>query len=105
MTTFANCDQAYAAGYANMHTGEPGYSAHLDRDHDGVACETPPAGFKEHGTQAQTGTQAVTGSSATGALPTTGPGTEVMVGGGGVLLALGVAGVLLFRRRRTRFAA
>jgi hypothetical protein len=37
---FANCAAAYRAGYWNMKRGEPGYSAKLDRDHDGVACET-----------------------------------------------------------------
>ena len=24
---------------SDIHEGEPGYSAKLDRDHDGVACE------------------------------------------------------------------
>lgn len=38
--SFANCTQAKAAGYHNMHVGEPGYSTSLDRDGDGVACES-----------------------------------------------------------------
>jgi len=37
---FANCAAAYRAGYWDMKRGEPGYSEKLDRDHDGVACET-----------------------------------------------------------------
>ncbi|WP_331767359.1 excalibur calcium-binding domain-containing protein [Embleya sp. NBC_00896] len=37
--TFANCDEARAAGVAPLHSGEPGYSAELDADGDGVACE------------------------------------------------------------------
>ena len=38
-TTYANCAQARAAGVAPLHRGQPGYSAKLDRDGDGVACE------------------------------------------------------------------
>ncbi|MFJ4201629.1 excalibur calcium-binding domain-containing protein [Streptomyces sviceus] len=37
---YENCDEARAAGAVNIHEGEPGYAPHLDRDHDGVACET-----------------------------------------------------------------
>lgn len=37
---YANCDEARAAGAAPLHRGEPGYAPHLDRDGDGVACET-----------------------------------------------------------------
>ena len=43
---FRNCDEARAAGFSNMRAGEPGYSADLDRDNDGIACdaeETAPA--------------------------------------------------------------
>jgi hypothetical protein len=38
--TFANCSQAKAAGYHDIQLGQPGYSIHLDRDRDGVACES-----------------------------------------------------------------
>jgi micrococcal nuclease len=37
--SYANCTAARAAGVAPLHRGEPGYSAKLDRDGDGVACE------------------------------------------------------------------
>jgi len=37
---FANCAAARAAGAAPLYQGEPGYRAGLDRDNDGVACET-----------------------------------------------------------------
>jgi len=40
---YDNCDEAQAAGDAPLYAGDPGYSAHLDRDGDGVACE-PYAG-------------------------------------------------------------
>jgi hypothetical protein len=36
---YANCDAARAAGAAPLHTGDPGYGRHLDRDGDGSACE------------------------------------------------------------------
>ena len=36
---FSSCKQARAAGYSRMRRGEPGYSANLDRDGDGIACE------------------------------------------------------------------
>ena len=37
---FKNCKAAAAAGYSNMARGTPGYAPHLDRDDDGIACET-----------------------------------------------------------------
>ena len=36
---YANCAAARAAGVAPLHRGDPGYSAKLDRDGDGIACE------------------------------------------------------------------
>ena len=36
---FASCAEAREAGAAPLHTGTPGYSAKLDRDGDGIACE------------------------------------------------------------------
>ena len=46
---FSSCKEAWANGYADIHKGEPGYSAKLDKDHDGVACElknAPEGAFK-----------------------------------------------------------
>ena len=37
---FQTCADARAAGDRNMHRGAPGYSEHLDRDGDGIACES-----------------------------------------------------------------
>lgn len=37
--SYASCADARAAGAAPLHRGDPGYSAKLDRDGDGVACE------------------------------------------------------------------
>ncbi|MFW2241775.1 GmrSD restriction endonuclease domain-containing protein [Rhodococcus opacus] len=37
---YKNCSAAKAAGAAPVHLGEPGYGTHLDRDGDGVGCES-----------------------------------------------------------------
>lgn len=37
---YKNCTAARAAGAAPLMRGEPGYRAALDRDNDGIACET-----------------------------------------------------------------
>lgn len=37
---YANCAAVRAAGRAPIRRGEPGYSSALDRDGDGIACET-----------------------------------------------------------------
>ncbi|ANE85396.1 excalibur calcium-binding domain-containing protein [Bacillus cereus] len=36
---YKNCAAVRAAGKAPLHKGQPGYSSHLDRDGDGIACE------------------------------------------------------------------
>ncbi|BCI80096.1 excalibur calcium-binding domain-containing protein [Mycobacterium sp. SMC-18] len=38
--SFGSCAEAISAGAAPLYVGEPGYSRKLDRDGDGVACET-----------------------------------------------------------------
>ena len=37
---YANCDAARAAGAAPLSSGDPGYSTKLDRDRDGVSCDS-----------------------------------------------------------------
>ncbi|MEU2261361.1 excalibur calcium-binding domain-containing protein [Streptomyces sp. NPDC019645] len=37
---YRNCDAAKAAGAAPIRRGEPGYAKRLDRDGDGVACDS-----------------------------------------------------------------
>jgi hypothetical protein len=39
-THYANCDAVRKAGAAPLHKGDPGYSRSLDRDGDGVACDS-----------------------------------------------------------------
>jgi hypothetical protein len=41
---FRSCAEARAAGAAPLYAGQPGYSRALDRDGDGVACETDGPG-------------------------------------------------------------
>lgn len=42
---YPNCAAARAAGAAPLYRGQPGYSSKLDRDGDGVACETGSSGY------------------------------------------------------------
>lgn len=37
---YKNCDAVSAAGAAPVYQGQPGYAAHLDRDKDGIGCDT-----------------------------------------------------------------
>ena len=37
---YSNCSEARAAGAAPVYSSEPGYGRHLDRDGDGVGCDT-----------------------------------------------------------------
>jgi len=39
---FANCTEAWNAGAAPVHRGDPGYAPRLDRDNNGVGCEEDP---------------------------------------------------------------
>lgn len=39
-SAYANCAAARKAGAAPLHRGDPGYSTKLDRDGDGVACDS-----------------------------------------------------------------
>jgi hypothetical protein len=38
---YSSCAEARAAGKAPLHRGDPGYNPKMDRDGDGVACESP----------------------------------------------------------------
>lgn len=38
--SYPNCAAAKAAGVTPLYRGQPGYAERLDRDHDGVACES-----------------------------------------------------------------
>jgi len=38
--SYVNCDEVRAAGKDPLYEGQPGYSSKLDRDGDGIACDT-----------------------------------------------------------------
>ena len=65
---FSSCKEAWENGYADIHRGEPGYSATLDKDHDGIACESknaPQGVLKEKKTSASQANNNVAPNSAT----------------------------------------
>ena len=37
---YKNCDAAREAGVTPLYEGDPGYAPHLDRNNDGIACES-----------------------------------------------------------------
>lgn len=37
---YQNCDEARKDGRSNIPTGDPAYSPRLDKNHDGIACES-----------------------------------------------------------------
>ena len=61
--TFHSCKEAWNQGYGDIRVGEDGYSRHLDRDGDGIACEIsksngqykPRAQHTQHTQHAQNG--------------------------------------------------
>ncbi len=83
---YDTCATAAAAGVTNIPTGAPGYRPGLDSDGDGTACEA-------------------TTEASGPALPVTGVKLPVLLGAGAGMVALGVGGVLLARRRRVRWGA
>jgi hypothetical protein len=62
---FKNCDEARAAGVENIPVSDPRYSTDLDRNNDGVACES---GDRE---SSQTGTRAPRPGTVRDSLPVT----------------------------------
>ncbi|MDQ0617309.1 excalibur calcium-binding domain-containing protein [Arthrobacter globiformis] len=103
---FPNCDAAAAAGAFNIPVGAPGYAPRLDRDKDGIACETPGAGSGTTnvapapavGNQvpAQVAQMPV-GGAATGVAQEPHNGTDFLALGG--LAVAAVAGSMILRRR------
>lgn len=76
---FENCSAVRAAGAAPIRTGQPGYGAHLDRDGDGVGCESRSASASSGGGSASSGG----GSSSSGGGSTSGGTSSSTSGGGG----------------------
>ncbi|MGW3680961.1 LAETG motif-containing sortase-dependent surface protein [Streptomyces prasinus] len=112
---FKNCDQAYAAGHADIPAGSEHYGEHLDRDKDGIGCDKPPAGFvpaADKGADKGTGSDDDTAGTGSGEKDTTeeGGGTDLAETGGnsatpylaagGAVVVLAGGGMLFAARRR-----
>ncbi|ANS65104.1 hypothetical protein SLINC_2880 [Streptomyces lincolnensis] len=103
---FTNCTEAYAGGHANIPEGDEHYGKHLDRDGDGIGCDSPPPGFEPaDDNKTDTGNTETT-EPATPQNPdlaeTGGNDTTVyLTTGGSVALLTGGAVLMAARRRRT----
>ncbi|MCD2194985.1 excalibur calcium-binding domain-containing protein [Actinomycetospora endophytica] len=82
-TYYPNCKAAFAAGHRNIHVGQPGYRLPLDRNHNGVACESGDPAAANEGVGS--GNQDVAPSH-----PVTGSGTSSTSGGSNT--AIGATG-------------
>ncbi|MGV0745443.1 excalibur calcium-binding domain-containing protein [Mycolicibacterium sp. XJ870] len=78
---YPNCAAARAAGVAPLYAGQPGYSSKLDRDGDGVACETGGGGYVGGGLPLYGGAPVATApaTQAPAAPPTAGAGYTTVV--------------------------
>jgi uncharacterized protein YaiE (UPF0345 family) len=45
---FLDCSEAFGAGFANIPLGDPSYHKGLDRDDDGIACESSDINYASH---------------------------------------------------------
>ncbi|MBU6532980.1 excalibur calcium-binding domain-containing protein [Streptomyces mayonensis] len=118
---FKNCSEAYAAGHSNIPEGSEHYGKHLDRDHDGVGCDQPPAGFvpagdKDGGDDAagtggdkeagqgsasgKNGGEQAAGDQGTDLAETGGSDTTPYIAAAGGAVVLAGGGLLLAARRR-----
>ena len=107
-----NCTEARARGLNNIKAGSEHYSGHLDRDKDGVACESRVSGSYSGGSASRvssSGTVASTGSTgsysaastARGRLASTGASGALTIAGVGLFtLVAGTTVVLVARRRK-----
>ncbi|MEV7448500.1 excalibur calcium-binding domain-containing protein [Streptomyces nigra] len=104
---FENCSEAYASGYSDIPEGDRHYGSHLDRDGDGIGCDSPPAGFvpvdDKDDKESDAGTEGAddTGQSGTDLAETGGSdGTPYIAAGGLVAVLAGGTVMLAVQRRR-----
>lgn len=112
---YANCDEVRKAGKAPLHEGQPGYRTGLDRDGDGVACDTTATPSPTVATSVTPTASASASSAATAApttpvpspaaqsLPVTGTNTPWWLLAGGGAVSAGAVALVAGRRRRHRF--
>ena len=109
---FATCDEARAAGKHDIQRSDAAYAEHLDRDNDGVACESD-GGNGEHGTASNGNGGAGyvsdnkgsnnASSNSSGKLANTGANGALTVAGLG-MVALGVGGATVAALRKRKRA-
>lgn len=111
---FATCDEARAAGKHDIQRSDAAYAEHLDRDNDGVACESD-GGNGEHGTASNGNGGAGyvsdnnnngsnnASSNSNGKLANTGANGALTVAGLG-MVALGVGGATVAALRKRKRA-
>ena len=110
---FATCDEARAAGKQDIQRSDAAYAEHLDRDNDGVACESD-GGNGEHGTASNgnggagyvsdnNGGSNNASSNSNGKLANTGANGALTVAGLG-MVALGVGGATVAALRKRKRA-
>ncbi|MFC9956673.1 LAETG motif-containing sortase-dependent surface protein [Streptomyces nigra] len=103
---FENCSEAYASGYADIPEGDRHYGSHLDRDGDGIGCDSPPAGFvpadDKDDKESDAGTEGAddTGQSGTDLAETGGSDSTPYIAAGGLVAVLAGGTVMLAVQRR-----
>lgn len=90
VTSFANCADARAAGLENIPAGSAAYSANLDSNGNGIACE-------DNGADSVV---LINGGFAAASTPVTAPDNTLFLAGGAsmILVAMGIGAVALKRR-------
>lgn len=110
---FATCEEANKAGFKDIQRNDAAYADHLDRDNDGVACESG-GGNGEHGTASNgnggagyvsdnNGGSNNASSNSNGKLANTGANGALTVAGLG-MVALGVGGATVAALRKRKRA-
>ncbi|MFE0400588.1 LAETG motif-containing sortase-dependent surface protein [Streptomyces nigra] len=103
---FENCSEAYASGYSDIPEGDRHYGSHLDRDGDGIGCDSPPAGFvpvdDKDDKESDAGTEGAddSGQSGTDLAETGGSDSTPYIAAGGLVAVLAGGTVMLAVQRR-----
>lgn len=103
---FENCSEAYASGYSDIPEGDRHYGSHLDRDGDGIGCDSPPAGFvpvdDKDDKESDAGTEGAddTDQSGTDLAETGGSDSTPYIAAGGLVAVLAGGTVMLAVQRR-----